>query len=106
MILKTSNLINESDKKRSFTEAYTVSLTTALIKVLEQQAHRRRHAGVVTTTTTKRQQLVGGGRGGRKKRTSKAFINISILFRPCFVQLLKAHHAKAGYAPLSVVSGL
>ena len=97
MILKKSNLINESDKKRRFTEAYTVSMTTALIKVLEQQAHRRRHAGVVTTTTTtKRQQLVGGGSGGRKKRTSNAFINFSIHFRPCFVQLLKAHHAKAG----------
>ena len=102
MILKKSNLINESDKKRRFTEAYTVSMTTALIKVLEQQAHRRRHAGVVTTTTTttKRQQLVGGGGGGRKKRTSNAFINFSIHFRPCFVQLLKAHHAKAGKVPL------
>jgi hypothetical protein len=77
-LLKRSNLISESDKKKRFT--FTVSKTRLLIQELERQCGSRKriyHRPVGHTPVRK------------NKKASNSFIRFSAHYRLCFVHVLK-----------------
>jgi hypothetical protein len=79
--VRESDLIGEVEKKKRFTEGYTVSMATTLIKALEERCAQGGR---------KRLQAAQGPRGCRKKKKpSNAFINFSAHFRPSFVHALQ-----------------
>ncbi|CAI8001520.1 hypothetical protein GBAR_LOCUS3206, partial [Geodia barretti] len=79
-LLKRSNLISESDKKKRFTEAFTVSKTRLLLQELERKCGGRKriyHRPVGHTPVRK------------KRKAPNSFLTFSARYRPCFVHVLK-----------------
>ena len=79
--LRHSEFISESDKKKRFTEAYTVKMATFLIKELEKENERLGGGARVRHGIMKVKKL-------SKKKASNAFIRFSTMFRSVFVSAL------------------
>ena len=79
--LKRSEFIRDSDKKKRFTEAYTVRMTTTLIQALERENERL--GGKKIAVRPSRARKI------HKKKPSNTFIKFSTSYRPLFVKVLK-----------------
>ena len=86
-LLRHSEHIAESDKKKRFTEAHTVKMTTRLIQELQRENERL--GGGRKTSHGVRVKRCG------KKKASNSFIKFSSSLRPIFVEALKTAQAKA-----------
>ena len=85
--LRHSEHIAECDKKKRFTEAYTVKMATYLIQQLQKENEK--------LTGGKKNYTNGGSTRAKKKKPSNAFIKFSSSFRPAFVHALKTAQAQA-----------
>ena len=87
--LRHSEHISEVDKKKRFTEAYTVRMSTYLIEQLQKENEK--------LSGGKKNYTNGGSMKAKKskKKPSNSFIKFSTSFRPIFVNALKTARAQA-----------
>ena len=87
--MRRSDLIHDSDKKKRFTEAYIVRMTTCLIRALEKE-NKRLGVGMKVPNGLLKQK--------RLKKKANHFLKFSTFIRPTLIQVLKraqSHVSKA-----------